>query len=83
MNNALLLVLVNVLLSRNTKLLFAPNRLKWKCLTHCLIRGEAEGGLIRSRKRKADQVIISRDDVSESQFNQVLIIGLQQIIGGD
>uniref|UniRef100_A0A804Q6B5 Folylpoly-gamma-glutamate synthetase n=1 Tax=Zea mays TaxID=4577 RepID=A0A804Q6B5_MAIZE len=79
----LLLVLMNVMLSRNKELLSAPNRLKWKCLTHCLIRGEAEGGLIRSRKRKPDQVIISRDDVSESQFNQVLNIELQQIIDGD
>ncbi|ONM51199.1 Folylpolyglutamate synthase [Zea mays] len=65
-----LLVLMNVMLSRNKELLSAPNRLKWKCLTHCLIRGEAEGGLIR-------------DDVSESQFNQVLNIELQQIIDGD
>ncbi|KAL5667290.1 hypothetical protein ACJX0J_019511, partial [Zea mays] len=33
-----------------------------------------------SRKRKPDQVIIFRDGVSESQFNQVLNIELQQII---
>ncbi|AQK40319.1 NO-associated protein 1 chloroplastic/mitochondrial [Zea mays] len=36
-----------------------------------------------SWKRKPHQVIISRNDVSESQFNLVLNIELQQIIDGD
>ncbi|KAL7614131.1 protein argonaute 4A-like [Lactuca sativa] len=33
-----------------------------------------------SAKRKPDQIIIFRDGVSESQFNQVLNIELDQII---
>ncbi|WVZ71609.1 hypothetical protein U9M48_020178 [Paspalum notatum var. saurae] len=51
--------------------------------------GTADDGLIReclidfytsSGKRKPDQIIIFRDGVSESQFNQVLNIELDQII---
>ncbi|KAG2587979.1 hypothetical protein PVAP13_5NG186800 [Panicum virgatum] len=43
-------------------------------------QGTDDNGLIRSGKRKPDQIIIFRDGVSESQFSQVLNIELDQII---